>query len=161
MSNYSRSYRGRGCNVRVPDRLRQRSDARPDRAAALICAFLALTVTAACGEGYKTLSVRPEGESVRQVFPGDSVQLIAVLLQNEVHFPFASSLREVYDSRARPTEFGWSSADTMVATVSRDGKVRARRPGSTEIRAQTQGVTGAFPLRAEVAVGSSAARGIE
>jgi len=129
--------------------------------AALMWAFLALAVTAACGEGYKIVSVRPEGESVRQVFPGDSVQLVAVLLQNEVHFPFASSLREVYDSRARPSEFGWSSADTTIATVSRDGRVRARRHGSTEIRARTQGVTGAFPLRVEAAAGSSLAQGIE
>ena len=145
----------------MPDPQGQRSDAQPGRGAALIRAFLALAITAACGEGYKTVSLRPEGESLRQLFPGDSVQLVAVLLQNEVHFPFASSLSEVYDSRARPTEFGWSSTDTMVATVSRDGKVRARRPGSTSIRALTQGVTGAFPLRIEVAVGSAVARGIE
>jgi hypothetical protein len=130
------------------------------RSAALIWVFLAVIVMAACGEGYKTVSVRPEGEAVRHLFPGDSVQLVAVLLQNEVHFPFASSLREVYDSRARPAEFGWSSADTLVATVTRDGKVRARRPGSTDIRALTQGVTGAFTLRVEFAVGSPAARGI-
>jgi hypothetical protein len=101
--------------------------------------------------------VRPEDESLRPVFPGDSVQLIAVLLQNEVFFPFASSLREVYDSRARPSEFGWSSTDTMVATVGRDGKVRARRPGSTSILARTQRVAGGFPLHIELPVGSAVA----
>lgn len=119
------------------------------RAAVLTLAALALPLVAACDEGYKTVDVRPESDSVHQVFPGDTVRMIAVLLQNEVFFPFASSLHELYDSRIRPSAFRWSSADTAVATVDETGLVRARRAGSTAIRARAEGITGAFPLRVD------------
>jgi hypothetical protein len=119
------------------------------RAGTVISAVVALVFTAACEEGYKTVSVHPEGDSRSPLLPGDSVQLVAVLLQNEVFFPFASSLRPLYDSQERPSEFRWSSADTTIATVSSDGKARVRRPGSTSIRARTQGVTGDLLLIVE------------
>lgn len=122
------------------------------RAAALMPVLVAVAFTAACDDGYKVVDVRPEGElteSRTALYPGDSLQLVAELLQNEVFFPFASSLHVLYDSRARPPAFRWSVPDTTVATVSSTGMLRVRGAGRTSVEARAEGVTGTFPVHVE------------
>ncbi len=109
---------------------------------AVLCAVLGVVAVACGGSG---ATAPPEPTTPKPSLPVLTVMTV-ILPQDTVAASQSVAARvDAFDERARPItvgSIGWTSLNPEVATVSSDGVILARAPGTATIRAQVGDVVG-------------------
>lgn len=109
------------------------------RSVALVCAFVGLSMLAACGGGGGGGGGSPSAPSVASIV----ISPAPVTMGTDTTQQFAATARDQSGTTMNGVTFTWSSSNSAAATISNNGMASAIAAGTTNISASAQGVSSA------------------